>query len=239
MKWLFKWCLRLILLLVAVIIAMVLSKDAILKAVAEQRIRARTGMDVKIGRFSFGLLSPVVTLENLKLYNRPEFGGTPFLDIPELHVEYDRTALVQRKLHITLMRFNLAELNVVKNEAGQTNLVSLMVRPDPKEIRKRARDLEFAGIDVLNLSLGKVRFLDLKDPRQNGALDLGVRNQVFRNVNSEGDVFGVLLMIWLRSGGYPTNGPAVSTSGVLSLPKANSPQGSHAPAVAPVRATRK
>jgi hypothetical protein len=34
------------------------------------------------------------------------------------------------------MRFNLAELNVVKNEAGQTNLVSLMVKPDPKEIRK-------------------------------------------------------------------------------------------------------
>jgi hypothetical protein len=71
MKWLFKWCFRLILLLVAVIIAMVLSKDAILKAVAEQRIRARTGMDVKIGRFSFGLLSPVVTLENLKLITGP------------------------------------------------------------------------------------------------------------------------------------------------------------------------
>jgi hypothetical protein len=89
---------------------------------------------------------------------------------------------------------------------------------------------------VLNLSLGKVRFLDLKDPRQNGALDLGVRNQVFRNVNSEGDVFGVLLMIWLRSGGNPTNGTAVSVPAVLSLPKTNSPQGSQAPAV---RATRK
>ncbi len=237
MKWLFKWCFRLILLLVAVIVALVLSKDAIARAVAEQRIRARTGMDVKIGRFSFGLLSPVVTIESLKLYNRPEFGGTPFLDIPELHVEYDRAALFQRKLHITLMRFNLAELNVVKNEAGQTNLVSLMARPDPREVRNRARDLEFAGIDVLNLSLGKVRFLDLKDPRQNGALDLGVRNQVFRNVNSEGDVFGVLLMIWLRSSS-PANEPAVSAPAVLSLPKANSPQGSQAPAVAPVRATR-
>lgn len=239
MKWLFKWMFRLVLLLVVLIVALVLSKDAIMKAVAEQRIRARTGMDVKIGRFSVGLLSPVVTIENLRLYNRPEFGGTPFLDIRELHVEYDRAALAARKLHITLLRFSLVELNIVKNEAGQTNLVSLMAKPDAKEDRKRARDLEFAGIDVLNLSLGKVRFLDLKNPRQNGVLDLGVKNQVFRNVNSESDVFGVLLMIWLRGGGGPANGPTVSTPGILSSPKTNSPEASKTSAVGPARATRK
>jgi hypothetical protein len=146
MKWLFKWCFRLILLLVAVIIALVLSKDAIAKALAEQRIRARTGMDVKIGRFSFGLLSPVVTVENLKLFNRPEFGGTPFLDIPELHVEYDRAALSQRKLHITFMRFNWPSLNVVKNEAQQTNLVSLMARPDSGKSASAQRTLSLPAL---------------------------------------------------------------------------------------------
>jgi hypothetical protein len=224
MKWLFKWLFRLALLLVVLIVALVLSKDAIMKAVAEQRIRARTGMDVKIGRFSFGLLSPVVTIENLKLYNRPEFGGTPFLDIPELHVEYDRAALAGRKLHITLMRFSLSELNVVRNEAGQTNLVSLMAQPDTRaaggKSHRRASDFEFTGIDVLNLSLGKVRFLDLKDPRQNGALDLGVKNQVFRNVNSESDVFGVLLMIWLRRESY-TGKPMPSPLEIISSPAAD------------------
>jgi len=225
MKWLFKWCFRLMLLLVVAIITLVLFKDAIMKAVIEQRIRARTGMDVKIGRFSVGIFSPVVTIEKLKLYNRPEFGGTPFIDMPELYVEYERAALRQRKLHITLMRFSLAELTVVKNEAGQTNLVSLMAQPDPKEARNHARDLEFAGIDVLNLSLGKVRFLDLKDPRQNGALDLGVKNQVFRNVNSEGDVFGVLLMVWLRSGGSSSSAPTPSPSKSAAAPVPSVPSG--------------
>lgn len=220
MKWLFKWMFRLVLLLVVLIVALVLSKDPIMKAVLEQRIRARTGMDVKIGKFSFGILSPVVTIENFKLYNRPEFGGTPFLDISELHVEYDRAALAARKLHITLLRFSLVELNIVKNEAGQTNLVSLMAKPDAKEDRKRARDLEFAGIDVLNLSLGKVRFLDLKDPRQNGALDLGVKNRVFRNVNSEGAVFGVLFMIWVRGESY-TGKPMPSPPEIISSPAAD------------------
>ena len=100
MKWLFKWCFRLILLLVVAIIALMLFKDAIVKAVVEQRIRARTGMDVKIGRFSVGIFSPAVTIEKLKLYNRPEFGGTPFIDMPELHVEYDRAALRSRDLRL-------------------------------------------------------------------------------------------------------------------------------------------
>src|ERR1043166_9378559 len=223
MKWLFKWCFRLILLLVVAIVGLVLFKDAIMKAVIEQRIRARTGMDVKIGRFSVGIFSPIVTLERLRLYNRPEFGGIPFIDMPELYVEYDRAALRRRKLHITLMRFSLAELTVVRNEAGQTNLVSLMAQPAFKNDRHRAPDLEFAGIDVLNLSLGKVRFLDLKDSRQNGALDLGVKNQVFRNVNSEGDVFGVLLMIWVRSGSSPANGLPTSPSQAASVPLRSGP----------------
>ena len=225
MKWLFKWLFRLGFLLLVLVVVLVISKDSILKAVAEQRIRARTGMDVKIGRFSIGIFSPVVTIENLKLYNRPEFGGTPFIDMPELHVEYDRTALARRKLHITLMRFSLSELNIVRNEAGQTNLVSLMATPESPKDRRLARELEFGGIDVLNLSLGTVRFLDLKDPRQNGALDLGVKNQVFRNVNSEGDVFGVLLMVWLRGGGNPTDRPTPSPSKTTTVSVPHVPSG--------------
>ncbi len=202
MKTLFKWVFRLGFLLVVLIVALVLGKDAIIKAAVERQIRAQTGMDVKIGRFSIGIFSPVATIENFRLYNTPEFGGTPFLDIPELHVEYDRAALAQRKLHVTLLRFNLAELNIVKNEAGHTNIVNLMSKATPQLPRKRgsASDIEFAGIDVLNLSLGKVRLLDLKERQKSVELYLGLRDQVFRNVKSDSDFLGVLFMLWLRSG---------------------------------------
>jgi hypothetical protein len=202
MKLLFKWLFRLSFLLVLLVVAVVLCKDAILKAAVKQQIRARTGMDVKIGRFSVGIFSPVVTIENFRLYNTPEFGGTTFVDIPELHVEYDRSALGQRKLHITLLRFNLAELNIVKNETGQTNIVSMMKRtnaPRPQN-HGRAADVEFTGIDVLNLSLGKVCLLDLKDRKRSGELYIGLRDQIFRNVKSESDLLGVLFVLWLRSG---------------------------------------
>ena len=222
MKCLFKWLFRLSFLLVLLVVALVWSKDAILKAAAERQIRARTGMDVKIGRFSVGVFSPVVTIEDFRLYNTAEFGGTPFVDIPELHVEYDRIALAQRKLHIKLLRFDLAELNIVRNELGHTNIVSLIQNtgPQPPQNRNRAPQVEFTGIDVLNLSLGKLRLLDLKDRQKSGELYIGLRDQVFRNVKSESDLLGVLFLMWLRSGDRLVAQPTARdwTGPVKSLP---------------------
>jgi len=200
MKSLLKWTFRLILLMIVTIVALVLSKDAILKALAERHIRAQTGMDVRIGRFAVSILSPVVTIEQFKLYNPPEFGGAPFLDVPELHLEYDRLALVRGELHVTLLRLNLAELNVVRNDAGHTNLVSLPAKGPQAGAARRAQ-VAFAGVDVMNLSLGRARYLDLKNPRNNREVTLNLQNQVFKNVRTIGDLYGVLAILWLRSGG--------------------------------------
>ncbi len=196
---LIKWVFLLILLALASFVGLLLSKDAIAKAAAEQQIRAHTGMDVKIGRFSIGLLSPVVTIENFKLYNTPEFGGTPFLDIPELHLEYDRAAFARRQLHITLLRLNLAELTLVRNDSGKTNIATFAAAPPPKV--KTTNMVQFVGVDVMNLSVGQAHFIDLKNLRNNRQLNANLKNQVFRNVKTAGDLYGVLILLWLRSGG--------------------------------------
>jgi hypothetical protein len=225
----FKWLFRLCLLLVALIVAVVLGKDAMFKAAVQRQIRAQTGMDVKIGRFSVGIFSPVVTIEDFRLYNTPEFGGTAFVDIPELHVEYDRAALSRRQLHLTLLRFHLAELNIVKNEAGHTNLVSLMHKPAPPRPANASTvpEIEFVGIDVLNLTLGRLRLLDLKDRQKSGELYLGLRDQVFRNVKTQSDLVGVLFLLWLRSGDRLAPEPVSAASGSLTTP-AGTGQGSTA-----------
>ena len=200
MKRLIKWLFFLLLIAVGLVVALLLSKDAILKAAVEQQIRAQTGMDAKIGRLSLGLLTPVVTIENLELRNTPEFGGTPFLDIRELHLEYDRDALAQRKLRIKLLRLNLEELTVVRNSAGTTN-ISALGGKSAKGPTKLAGDLEFSGVEVLNLSLGKVQLIDLKEPRNNRIRNVNLQNQIFHNVRTPGDLYGVLVLLWMRSGG--------------------------------------
>ncbi|HYG21226.1 MAG TPA: hypothetical protein VEH04_00480 [Verrucomicrobiae bacterium] len=207
-RWLFKWCFRLAIIFVVLVVLFFAFKDSIWTMVLENRIRNETGMEARIGKLSTGIVSSTVTIEDLKLYNTAEFGGTLFLRIPELHVEVDPVAVAQRRLRLKLVRFNLGEINIVRNEAGKTNLLLFVSDTDKRTGRRKAGaaeqllgDLEFDGIDVLNLSLGKARFIDLADQTRNSEIAVGMENQVFKDVKSEGDAYAILFMIWLRSGG--------------------------------------
>jgi hypothetical protein len=212
-KWIFKWLFRLFLLAVVLIVILLLSYNSILRVVIEHNIRAQTGMDAEIGRFQLGLAEPTVTIQDLKIYNPPDFGGTLFLDIPEIHVEYDRDALAQRRLHFTLVRFNLGELDIVKNAKGQTNIFSLglAIPKNPSGNGDRARNelkrqtgLDFAGIDALNVSVGTLKYIDLQNQKNNRTQTVGLQSQVIANVKSPADLTGLAFLIGLRSGDFFT-----------------------------------
>jgi hypothetical protein len=209
MKWLFKWLFRLFLLAVLLIVILLLSLNSILRVTVEHRIHAQTGMDAEMGKFSVGLVEPTVEIQDLRLYNPPSFGGTRFLNIPEIHVEYDRAALARHEIHVTLMRFNLGELDIVKNEAGQTNIFSLGVPLTAKKSGgsaaagfKRQTGYDFKGIDVLNVSIGKVRFIDLKDQRNNREQTIGIEDLPVKNVKSQTDLAGLAVLVALRGGDF-------------------------------------
>jgi len=208
MKWAFKWLLRLFLLAVVLIVVLLLSLNSILRVYLQHQIRAQTGMDAEIGRFTLGLTEPTLTIQDFKLFNPPDFGGTPFLNIREIHVEYDRAALAQHAIHLTLLRFNLGELDIVKNEAGRTNIFSLGVPLSSKKPGKGAVDFkrqtgfEFRSIDVLNVSVGTAKFIDLKDQRLNRTQTIGIENCVIKNVKTQNDLAGLAVFIALRSGDF-------------------------------------
>jgi uncharacterized protein involved in outer membrane biogenesis len=207
-KWVFKWLLRLFILAVVLVVIFFLSLDPILRVVMENRIRAQTGMDVEIGKFTLGLAEPTITIKDFKLFNPPSFGGTPFLDIPEIHVEYDRVALAKSELHITLLRFNLAELDIVKNQAGQTNIFSIAALPSAKKSGGGGKSFtketgfEFTGIDVLNVSVGTAKYIDLKDSKNNRTQVIGLDNCVTPNVKSQTELMPMVAIIVLRSNGF-------------------------------------
>ena len=209
MKRLLKWALGLVLVLAALVLLGLIFKDSILRIIAERRIRSQTGMEARIGKLSSGFFSPVVTIQDLKLFNTSEFGRTLFLDIPELHVEFDAAALARHELHVTVLRFNLKEIDLARNEAGQTNVFSILSKVQTRGsgnggVPKILKDFPFTGIDVLNLTLGKARYVDLKEAANNREFNLNIQDQVFRNVKSGADVSGILLLLWLRSrGGLP------------------------------------
>jgi uncharacterized protein involved in outer membrane biogenesis len=209
MKWLFKWLLRLFLLAVVLVVILLLSLDSILRVYLEHAIHARTGMEAEIGKFSLGLTRPTVTIQDFKLFNPPDFDGTPFLDIREIHAEYDVLALSKHQFHLALLRFNLGELDIVKNEAGKTNLFAIagsvsMKRTGAKTKADFTRQtgLEFTGIDVLNVSVGTLKYMDLKDQGRNREQKVGIENCVLKNVKSPTDLTGLALLVAVRGGDF-------------------------------------
>jgi hypothetical protein len=214
MKFIFKWLFRLFLaavaLVVVIVVVLLLSYNSILRVVIEHNIRAQTGMDAEIGSFNLALTSPTIKIQNFKLYNSREFGGAPFLDIPEIYVEYDRGALARQEIHVTLMRFNLGEFDIVKNQNGQTNIFALGFSAPSKKSGggqtavnfKKQTGYDFKGIDTLNVSIGKVKFIDLKDPQNNREQTIGIDNCVIPNVKSPTDLAGLAALVVLRSNGF-------------------------------------
>jgi uncharacterized protein involved in outer membrane biogenesis len=210
MKFIFKWLLRLFILAVVLVVVFLLSYNSILRVIIERNIRAQTGMDAEIGSFKLALFSPTVRIQDFKLHNPPSFGGTPFLDIPEIYVEYDRAALARREVHITLMRFNLGELDIVKNQAGQTNIFALGLKLPAKKSGggqttvnfKKQTGYDFTGIDSLNVSVGSVKFIDLKDPQNNRTQVIGVDDCVTPNVKSPADLAPLAAIIVFHSDGF-------------------------------------
>ncbi|MDB6016711.1 MAG: hypothetical protein JWR19_1200 [Pedosphaera sp.] len=220
MKWLFRWAFRLLILLLVLLVAGILLLDTILRSMAEREIRSATGMEVTIGSLSVGLFSPVITIENFKLYNTAEFGGSPFIDIPELHVEYDRRALFSRKLQCKLVRFNLAEVNVVQNKQGRMNTDTIQAREQKAANANRPANQKggsgfaLTGIQTLNLSLGRVTMLNMNNPSQVKQLNLNIRNQVIPDIKNEQDLELRIFLIIAQNGGlklydfFPRNSAA-------------------------------
>lgn len=222
-KRLFRLVLYLFIIVVVLVVAGVLLLDTIAREVAENRIRAETGMGVKIGKMRVSLLTPTVTIENFKMYNTAEFGGSQCLDIPELHVEYDPQAARVGKVHLKLVRFNLAEIDILQDKNGHSNFDQLEKRngiapKSPPSTNTQSSSshvpVQFAGIDTLNLTLQKARFAKMDQPQQQRTINFGITNQIFHNIKSEADLMGVAAIISLRMGAL-NSGSADSLDGVL------------------------
>jgi uncharacterized protein involved in outer membrane biogenesis len=220
MRFLFRWAFRLFLILVVLVVALVLVKDSLLKAFAEARIRSETGLDVRIGKLEAGLLSPSVTIENLRIYNTAEFGGSPLIDLPELRLEGDGGSLASRKLHFKLVRLHLNEVNIVENKDGRTNIVGILAGLEKMTSTNsrgaRVAGWEFTGIDTLNLSLGKLKYVSMKKPGKTAEVDIGLRNEIITNVRSAAELSSVIISAALRKGitilGDPVSPPTMPTS---------------------------
>ena len=196
---------RLALLAVVLVIVLLLSFNSIVRILIEHNIREQTGMDAEIGRVDVGWTEPIFEIRDLKIYNTPGYGGTPFLDIPEIHIEYDRMALVKGDLHLKLLRLNLSELDIVRNEKGQINVFATAKLPRRNSggtvapSFKKQTGYDFTGIDALNVTFTRARYIDLQNRHNDRQQTIGLKDCVVPDVKSARDLAGLVLIIDLKS----------------------------------------
>lgn len=228
MKFLLKWAFRLFLLLLVLLAVLALSFDTIVTSVAEGKLRKQTGLEVHLDKLELRPWSGRARAEKLVIYNPAEFGGGPLVNIAELHVEYDPALAKERKLHLTVLRFNLAELHIIVNQEGQSNLDG--VRKTVEEIRRGQRvaktnvPMEFAGLDMLNLTLSKGTWTDLRVSGTPREFDLGIRNEVVQNMKDSKELVAKLTPVLVRAGlAFFGVGQPVPAAPVTNAPPALKP----------------
>jgi uncharacterized protein involved in outer membrane biogenesis len=212
----FKFAFRLVFWVVILVLVLALFRNVIAQVVLERYLRAVTGMDVSIGHVRIGLTEPTLALLDARMFNADDFGRATCVDVPELYIEYDRSALWNRKLHLKKVRLDLAELSIVQNDEGKNNIRELLTRPEVKASIISGRNYEFEGIDTLNLALGKFKYSDLKHPAEDDDLFIGLKNQIVRNVRSWDDLKPLLNRLALERNGKRFYDKCFNRSGKVS-----------------------
>lgn len=194
MKTIFKWLFRLLILLIVLVVAGILLMDTLVKQLVESQIKQQIGLDVQVGKAEVGLLRPKFRLENISIYNPPDFGGGKMVEIPELHLEYDLNAMLYRKVHLNLFRLDIAKVEVVQNQAGKLNVTLLEEKlraqtGNPNAGFAKADNnsfgMDFGGIDTFVFSIGKFKFTSLRSPADSQEFDLGIKRHVLKNLYTE------------------------------------------------------
>ena len=202
MKRLLRWVVIVCVLLLVLVAAALVLKDPILRKVTESRIASETGLKTTLGALHVSMRSGTVTVTDFKLLNDPEFGGTCLMHVPEIHLALDAQQASEGKLRFSEVRFNLAQVNIVRATNGTLNLDSLKKKHRDRQDgsgKKSGRDFEFTGIDRLQLTLGSIQYTDLQNPKLNNQHILGVTNEVINDIKSEEELQAHVLRLLLRS----------------------------------------
>jgi len=156
---------KILLVIVVLIAGLWLTKNLLAKAAVTNVVHAITGLRLEIKEMKIGVVNTRIGIVGLRVMNPEGFEDPVMIDVPEIDVDYDLAAFFKGAAHLELMRLNLAELTVVRNQQGQLNLNALNAikasqgKPVPPKDQKTAKAMPFQ-IDLLDLNIGRVVYKD-------------------------------------------------------------------------------
>lgn len=179
--------------------------DYLMGKTLELALENATGSPAKIGAFRLHFQDNSLEIRDLMLFDPPGFREEPWLHFSEIYLATqppspgDTNPLRWREI-----RLNLAELALVVNRQGKTNLTELVQRSSGKEISAESLTNwvsagAFGGVDRLVLSVGKLEYLDLRNPSASQELRFGMTNRVFSNLTKPEDFQPIAMELLMRA----------------------------------------
>lgn len=188
--------------LVAVLIiavALSFAKDIVIKTSVEKGVTLLTGLKLGMSGLKVGILSQVVDIKGLKIFNPEGYTDKIMLNMPVIYVSYDLASFFSNKIHIKKIKLDLEEFVVVKNANGEVNLDSLKGVQAGKKTAKKEEAKPQPGkamqIDELDLKVGKVVYKDYSAGAKPSIQEINVNiNEKFTNITNPAALVSIIVV---------------------------------------------
>lgn len=146
--------------LVGLALLVLVGRNVIITLSVSPAVRSLTGFDAEVGHVNAGVFSSRISILALKVFNPSDFAEKRMLDAPEIHIEYKLFTMMSKRREFPVIRVRVAEVVVVKNERGESNVARIMAST-PKSGSSGGKKLGAENhFGQLDLSLGKVILVD-------------------------------------------------------------------------------
>ncbi|MDP8216534.1 MAG: AsmA family protein [Candidatus Kaelpia imicola] len=166
---LFKVLFILCILVLVLIGAMFVFRDQVVKFVVSAGVKKITGLRLDMADLNLDIPETIISIEGMQLYNPRGYEDKLMVDIPEIYIDYDLSAILKNDIHLKEVRINLREMIVVKKRDGELNLDSLKVvkSADREQVAAKAKEEKPEEkkktnfrVDHLKLKIGRVIYKD-------------------------------------------------------------------------------
>lgn len=135
-------------------LCIVFGRNLIAKAVFIKAAQSVAGLKLEIRDLDIGLFRPVVKIEGVKVFNPKDFPKGLMCDVPEIYLDYDLGAFLQKRIHLKQVRLNVKEVTVA---ARQKNMNVSSLKALVGQRQERPPEVQ---IDSLELKFGRLVYND-------------------------------------------------------------------------------
>ena len=199
-----KILIGLIVLVFVLAVVIGVGKNIIAKAAIITGVNAITGLTLDINKIDVGVMKTLIGIEGLKLFNPSEFEDRIMVDFPEIYVDYDLKAFLNKKVHLEEVRLNLTEFVVITNKDGVKNIDALVPakeegkeeKPASKEEKEKEKgEVPEIQIDVLQLKIGKVIIKDYSKSDKPSIKEVNVNiDERFENITDPKELIKIIVL---------------------------------------------